>query len=122
MTQPARIVLAAVLVLLAPVAQAQEETIRVGSVRSTASLATIIAVEKGYFREAGIKVELTDLDTSTDSLAVVAQNRLQIVGGGLSAAYFNAVEKNLPVTVAFDRVSSTLGHKLLVRSDLKDQI
>ncbi len=69
MTQPARIVLAAVLVLLAPVAQAQEETIRVGSVRSTASLATIIAVEKGYFREAGIKVELTDLDTSTDSIS-----------------------------------------------------
>jgi NitT/TauT family transport system substrate-binding protein len=122
MVEPARIVLAAALVLLAPVAQAQEETIRVGSVRSTASLATLIAVEKGYFREAGIKLELTDLDTSTDSLAVVAQNRLQIVGGGLSAAYFNAVEKNLPVTVAFDRVSSPLGHKLLVRSDLKDQI
>jgi NitT/TauT family transport system substrate-binding protein len=82
----------------------------------------MIAIEKGYFREAGIKVELTDLDTSTDSLAVVAQNRLQIVGGGLSAAYFNAVEKNLPVTVALDRVSSPLGHKLLVRSDLKEQI
>jgi len=96
--------------------------VRVGSVRSTASLATTIAVEKGYFREAGIKVELTDLDTSTDTIAVVAQNRLQIVGGGLSAAYFNAVEKSLPVTVAFDRVSSPLGHKLLVRSDLKDQI
>ena len=122
MAQPARNVLTAALVLLAPVAQAQEETIRVGSVRSTASLTTTIAIEKGYFREAGIKVELTDLDTSTDSLAVVAQNRLQIVGGGLSAAFFNAVEKNLPVTVAFDRVSSPLGHKLLVRSDLKDQI
>jgi len=91
-------------------------------VKSTASLATLIAVEKGYFKEAGIRVEVTDLDTSTDSLAVVAQNRLQIVGGGLSAAYFNAVEKNLPVTVAFDRVSSPLGHKLLVRTDLKDQI
>src|SRR3954471_18676066 len=126
MTQPARIAFAAALVLLAPAAQAQaqaqEEIIRVGSVRSTASLATIIAIEKSYFRDAGIKVEIIDLDTSSDSLAVVAQNRLQIVGGGLSAAYFNAVEKNLPVTVAFDRVSSPLGHKLLVRSDLKDQI
>jgi NitT/TauT family transport system substrate-binding protein len=117
-------VIAAAILLLCTVmsAHAQEEIIRVGSVRSTASLATIMAVEKGYFRDAGIKVELTDLDTSTDSLAVVAQNRLQIVGGGLSAAYFNAVEKTLPVTVAFDRVSSPLGHKLLVRSDLKDQI
>src|SRR5262245_61666415 len=119
---PGRLLLAAALALAAFTAHAQEQTVRVGSVRSTASLATIIAVEKGYFREAGIKVELTDLDTSTDSLAVVAQNRLQIVGGGLSAAYFNAVEKSLPVTVAFDRVSSPLGHKLLVRTDLKDRI
>ena len=56
MTQPARIALAAAFALLASAAQAQEETIRVGSVRSTASLATMIAIEKGYFREAGIKV------------------------------------------------------------------
>jgi hypothetical protein len=42
--------------------------------------------------------------------------------GAPVSAYFNAVEKNLPVTVALDRVSSPLGHKLLVRSDLKDQI
>jgi NitT/TauT family transport system substrate-binding protein len=117
-----RVLLSAAFTLAALAAQAQEQTVRVGSVRSLAQLATTIAVEKGYFREAGIKVELTELDTSTDSLAVVAQNRLQIVGGGLSAAYFNAVEKSLPVTVAFDRVSSPLGHKLLVRTDLKDQI
>src|SRR5262245_65268994 len=119
---PGRLLLAAALALAAFTAHAQEQTVRVGSVRSLAQLATTIAVEKGYFREAGIKIELTELDTSTDSLAVVAQNRLQVVGAGLSAAYFNAVEKNLPVTVAFDRVSSPLGHKLLVRTDLKDQI
>jgi len=117
-----RTLLSAALALVALPAHGQEQTVRIGSVRSLAQLATTIAVEKGYFREAGIRVELTELDTSTDSLAVVAQNRLQIVGGGLSAAYFNAVEKNLPVTVAFDRVSSPLGHKLLVRTDLKDQI
>ena len=62
-------------------AQAQEQTVRVGQVRSLASLATMVAIEKGYFRAAGIKVEVDDLDTSTDSLAVVAQNRYQIVEG-----------------------------------------
>ena len=74
---PGRILLSAALTLAAFAAQAQEQIVRVGSVRSVAQLATTIAVEKGYFREAGIKVELTDLDTSTDSLAVVAQNRLR---------------------------------------------
>jgi NitT/TauT family transport system substrate-binding protein len=103
-------------------AHAEEQTVRVGQVRSLASLATMVAVEKGYFREAGIKVVIDDLDTSTDSLAVVAQNRYQVVEGGLSAAYFNAVEKNFPVTIVVDRASSPLGHKLLVRADLKDRI
>ena len=103
-------------------AQTVQQTVHVGSVRSTATIATMIAVEKGYFREAGIRAEVVDLDTSTDSLAVVAQNRLQVVGGGLSAAFFNAVEKKLPVIVASDRVSSPLSHKLLVRTDLKDQV
>ena len=72
---------------------------------SIASAATLIAIEKGYFSDQGIKVEVSNLDTSTDSLAVVAQNRFQIVEGGLSAAYFNAIEKNLPVTIAVDRVA-----------------
>jgi NitT/TauT family transport system substrate-binding protein len=116
------IVLATVSLLSATAAHAQEQTVRVGQVRSLASLATMVAVEKGYFRAAGIKVVIDDLDTSTDSLAVVAQNRVQIVEGGLSAAYFNAVEKNFPVTVVVDRASSPLNHKLLVRADLKDRI
>jgi NitT/TauT family transport system substrate-binding protein len=67
-------------------------------------------------------VEIEDLDSSIDALAVVAQNRLQIVEGGISAAYFNAIEKNLPVAIAADRVSSPLNHKLVVRADLKEQI
>jgi NitT/TauT family transport system substrate-binding protein len=96
--------------------------VHVGQVLSIASAATFIAIDKGYFREQGIKVDVSNLDTSTDSLAVVAQNRLQIVEGGLSAAYFNAVAKDLPVTIAVDRVSSPINHKLLIRSDLKDRI
>jgi NitT/TauT family transport system substrate-binding protein len=103
-------------------APAQEQTVRVGMVRALASAASMIAVEKGYFRDYGIKVEIDDLDTSTDSLALVAQNRFQIVEGGISAAYFNAIEKNLPITIAVDRVSSPLNHKLLLRADLKDQV
>jgi NitT/TauT family transport system substrate-binding protein len=103
-------------------ARAAEQTVRVGMARALSSAATMIAIEKGYFRQAGIKVETEDLDSSTDALAVVAQNRLQIVEGGISAAYFNAVAKKLPVIIAADRVSSPLSHKLILRADLKDRI
>jgi len=101
---------------------AQEQTVRVGMVRALSSTATMIAIEKGYFKDYGLKVVIEDLDSSIDALAVVAQNRLQVVEGGISAAYFNAIEKNLPVTIAIDRVSSPLNQKLIVRADLKDKI
>ena len=111
-----------VLALACGSARAQEHTVRIGMVRALSSAATMIAIEKGYFKELGINVAVEDLDSSIDALALVAQGRLQVVEGGISAAYFNAVEKNFPVTIAIDRVSSPLSHKLIVRADLKDKI
>src|SRR5579883_163739 len=107
---------------LAAAARAEEAAVRVGMVRALSSTATMIAIEKGYFKERGIKVVTEDIDSSIEALALVAQNRLQVVEGGISAAYFNAIEKNLPVTIAMDRVSTPLNHKLIVRADLKDRI
>ena len=103
-------------------AWAQEQTVRVGMVRALSSTATMIAIEKGYFKDLGIRVAVEDIDSSIDALALVAQDRLQVVEGGISAAYFNAIEKNLPVTIAIDRVSSPLNQRLIVRADLKDKI
>ena len=97
MTRAVALVLAILCGLTA--AQAQEP-VRVGTVRSLGSLATVLAVEKGYFKEAGVNVELVDLDTSGDAMALLAQGRLQVVEGGLSATYFNALQKDLPVIVA----------------------
>ncbi len=53
---------------------------------------------------------------------MAGRGRLQMVEGGISAGYFNALEKNLPVTMVLDRVSSPLGHNLMLRPDLKGQI
>src|SRR5947209_2488244 len=103
-------------------AQAQETTIKIGLVKSISNVANLWAMEKGYFKEVGIKLVPEDLDTSANVLALLAQNQLQVIEGGISAGYFNALEKNLPVTIVMDRVSSPLGHKLMLRPDLKGQI
>src|SRR3984893_1552346 len=103
-------------------AQAQEATVHVGMVRSISSVATLTAIEKGYFKEAGIKVVTEDLDTSAIMIALLAQNQLQVIEGGISAGYFNALEKGLPISIVMDRVSSPLGHSLMLRPDLRDQI
>jgi NitT/TauT family transport system substrate-binding protein len=55
-------------------------------------------------------------------MASLAQGQLNIIAGGVSAGYFNALEKNLPVIITIDRVTTPVRHNLMVRSDLKDQI
>ena len=106
----------------AAAAQAQEASVKVGTVRSISTVAILWAVEKGYFKQYEIKVVNENLDTAANSIALLAQNQLQIVEGGISAGYFNALEKNLPVTMVLDRVSSPIGHNLMLRPDLKDKI
>ena len=106
----------------AGVARAQEVTVKIGTVRSISTVAILWAVEKGYFKEFGIKVVNENLDTAANSIALLAQNQLQLVEGGISAGYFNALEKNLPVTMVLDRVSSPLGHNLMLRPDHQGKI
>ena len=121
-----RTLLACVAVLSAAFSRApacaHEVTVKIGTVRSISTVSILWAVEQGYFKEHGIKVVNENLDTASNSIALLAQNQLQIVEGGISAGYFNGLEKNLPITIVMDRVSSPLGHNLMLRPDLKGQI
>ena len=101
-------------------AAAQQHTVRIGMVRALSATPTMIAIEKGYFKEYGIKAEVSDVDTT--ALVPLAQNLVQVMEAGVTAGYFNALEKNFPITIATDRVASPIGHKLLIRPDLKDRI
>src|SRR3954465_3344476 len=115
---------AALTVLLSATAAAlaQETTGRIGNAPSIASGALLVAIERGYFREAGIKVVVESLDSAANAIALLAQNQYQVIEGGLAAGYFNALEKDLPITIAMSRVSTPLGHNMMLRADLKDQI
>ena len=104
------------------VAWPQETTIRIGIARSTSNSAELMALKNGYFKEYGIKLEWDDIDTTANVIALLAQGKYQIVAGGISAGYFNALEKNLPITIVSDRVSTPIGHNIMLRPDLVDQI
>src|SRR4051812_12432021 len=103
-------------------ASAQEVTIKIGLVRSISNAANLWGIQRGFMKEAGIRLVVEDLDTTANVLAILAQNQLQIVEGGVSAGYFNGLEKNLPISIVMDRVTSPLGHNLMLRPDLKGQI
>ncbi|MGA7486743.1 MAG: ABC transporter substrate-binding protein [Xanthobacteraceae bacterium] len=118
-----RILLAAIaMAAVAASAEAQETVVRVGVVRSMANGAILLAMEKGYFKEIGVKVQLEDLQSSATAMASLAQGQLDIIAGGVSAGYFNAIEKNLPIIITVDRVTTPIRHNLMIRPDLKDEI
>jgi NitT/TauT family transport system substrate-binding protein len=102
--------------------QAQETTIKVGTARAISVGATLYAIEKGYFKEAGIKLDMEYINSSADVMAMVAQNQYQIIEGGISAGFFNGVEKGLPIMMVADRTSSPLFHNIMLRPELKDKI
>jgi NitT/TauT family transport system substrate-binding protein len=103
-------------------AMAADATIRVGMVRAVSAGALLIAAERGYFKELGLNVVVEEADSSANVLALLSQNRFQVVMGGLSAGYFNAVEKGLPIVIAMSRVSTPIRHNLLLRADLADRV
>ena len=103
-------------------ALAQEHAVNVGIARSVSNAAELMAIKKGWFKEHGITLNWDDIDTTANVLALLAQNRYQIVAGGISAGIFNALEKDLPITILSDRVSTPIGPNLMLRPDLKDKV
>ena len=103
-------------------AQAQETLVRIGNAPSVASGAMLIASARGYYKEVGIKIEIERIDSSSNAIVLLAQNHYQVLAGGISAGYFNALDKHLPITMAMSRVSTPILHEVMLRADLKDQI
>lgn len=122
MTMYGRILLVGLGIVAGTSACAAEEVIKMGVVRSTANGALLLAEHNGYFKEAGVKVELEYLQSSSTGMASLAQGQLNIIAGGVSAGYFNALEKKLPIIITVDRVTQPVRHNLMLRTDLKDTV
>lgn len=118
----ARIALVGLGVAAASSACSAEETIKMGVVRSLANGPLLLAEKHGYFKDAGIKLDLEYLQSSSTGMASLAQGQLNIIAGGVSAGYFNAIAKKLPVIITVDRVTTPIRHNLMIRTDLKDTV
>jgi len=110
----------AVLAALAAPAPAQKITIAV--VPSVPGGTTYVALDKGYFRDAGLEVDIERIDSLGKAVAFLATNQVQVAQGGINAGFYNAVAQGLPVALALESGSSPTYHQIIVRTDLKDQI
>jgi NitT/TauT family transport system substrate-binding protein len=113
------IAFAVLVMLISPVA-AQKLTIAV--VPSVPGGTTYVALDKGYFRDAGLDVDIERIDSLGKAVAFLATNQMQVAQGGINAGFYNSVAQGLPVALALESGSSPTYHQIIVRSDLKDQI
>lgn len=115
--------IAAALIVLSSAAFGQSlPKVMVGDNPSLSGAPLYIALEKGYYRDAGIDVQLEMSGTSSDMAVMLATNRLNVVGGAISAGFFNSIAKELPVALMFSRAVSPFAHHLMIRPDLKDTL
>jgi len=99
------------------------KTLTIGYVPSTLFAPVFVAVERGYLKSAGITASLTPIVAGQDAMALVAQSQLDCATAGLSAAFFNAVNRGLTVKfVASTGYQPKAGHPtaLMLRQDLYD--
>jgi NitT/TauT family transport system substrate-binding protein len=84
-----------------------------------------IALEKGYFRDAGIEVTLERFTSAAQAMAPLSTNQIQVAGGAPSAALFNAFSRGWPVRIVFSRTADHPGFSvdtLSVRTDLQSVV
>jgi NitT/TauT family transport system substrate-binding protein len=115
-------IVAAVAVLAALIAPAAAQKITIALVPSILGGATYIALDKGYFGDAGLDIDVERIDSLGKALALLATDRVQVAQGGINAGYYNAVAQGLPMVLALESGSTPNYHQILVRSDLENTI
>jgi len=98
--------------------------VSVAIVYLAADVGIFLAIERGYFAEQNLQVELTRVASAADALPLLATDKLNVGSGGSSPGLFNALKRGVPVQIVSDKWSVLppgLGSgRLLVRRDLFD--
>jgi len=95
--------------------------VRMGSVGSLVDGPLYIALERGYFAEAGLEVEDIRAEGVTRLVAPLAAGQIEVLGAALAAGMYNAFAREIDVRLVADKGRIPPGHGnagLVVRPDL----
>jgi NitT/TauT family transport system substrate-binding protein len=95
--------------------------IRYGSVGGTTDAAIFIADEDGFFRDAGLAIEINRLPNASALIASLATDQLDVAGISISPGLFAAVQRGIGLRVVGDKESilpNFMATQLVVRPSL----
>src|SRR3954471_2769919 len=119
---PLGVLAATGLYALASVAQTST-TVKVASAGIASDIGFFIADKKGYFRDEGLDVQLTQMANSPQMIGPLGMGQLDVGAGTVAAGLYNAVSQNIAIRVVADKGSMRKGYGfsgLMVRKDLVD--
>jgi NitT/TauT family transport system substrate-binding protein len=96
-------------------------SVRSGLVGSVAEAGQLIALERGYFQEQGLSVELVPFDNTARMTPSLATGDLDVGAGGVSAGLFNAIARGVPIRIVGPQAQHDPGASgvyFMVRADL----
>jgi NitT/TauT family transport system substrate-binding protein len=95
-------------------------TVKVATVGQASDAALYIALEKGYFKELGLNVELVLFQSAATMIAPLGSGELDVGGGAISAGLWNAQVRDLGIRAVADKGSTRDGFSyfaLVVKKD-----
>jgi NitT/TauT family transport system substrate-binding protein len=104
-------------------ALAQEEVVKLGDLLAISNVGIYAAIEKGYFREQGIRNEIATFASAGRMLPALVAGELEISVGTTGAGLFNSIAEGAPFRIVADKGQARAGTGyvlLAVRKDLVD--
>ena len=84
-------------------------TVHVGTVNQSSDAGLYVAIEKGYFAELGLKVDLVTFTNAATMIAPLGSGELDAGGGAVSAGLWNAELRKIGVRAVADKGSTRAG-------------
>lgn len=84
-------------------------TVKVATVGQASDAAFYIALERGYFKELGLNIELVIFQSAATMVAPLGSGEIDVGGGAVSAGLWNAELRNLGVRAVSDKGSTREG-------------
>jgi NitT/TauT family transport system substrate-binding protein len=102
---------------------AEPARVRVGTIGSLSDSGLFIALERGYWQEQGLSVDLVPFDNIGLMVPAMGTAQLEVGAGSTAPGLFNAVRRDVPLKIVADKGNAAPGFgfsALVLRKDLAD--